>query len=275
MKFDPVMSIWICIVIGGCAGAILAVIRDRRIEQVGEYVLDQLSQIYFCSYSVRDIFLLRFIQRYSKYLDYGFCGPTAGVAMLALKSNSTARYVYAYVDDRTYRHCWVEFCYHGTWYVIDACWIWPFLCPRRKYYRSLKPEIIKTCSYEEFWQWPISHQFYEKMRHPETSWLLWELMQTYNFSSVNPEVLFPPNIAERNMQEETGRYPNPCMYIEMPKIIFSRRIVHEMMQRPSRDRPTAHRIRAVQHVQRQAQLSYAEYNRLITSAFGEQTPATT
>lgn len=107
-----------------CGGLLVCLFKQNRrlqLELMTQYAFEQLSQVYFCSYSLLDVYLLRFFPRYREFVDWGFCAPVAAMSMLALKNHPTAHYVYARAGKDRYRHCWVEFRYSGTWYVIDAC----------------------------------------------------------------------------------------------------------------------------------------------------------
>lgn len=150
----------------------------------------------------------------------------------------------------------MEFRFRKTWYVLDPCWIDPFIVPRSMFYRKYRPKIIKVCKHTEFWSYPVSEQFYEKMQHPETSWLLAELMLMYNFGEEDQNRLFHPEITTYSpLDADSGRYLHPWLFYYHPDIIFSRRLMHEMMQKPNRTRPTAHRIRAVKWYQRQVKIA--------------------
>lgn len=240
---------------------LLKALREWHINRMAKYLFKQLSQVYFCSYTLLDVYLLRFFPRYREFVDWGFCGPIAGMSMLALRHNRTARYVYARAGKENYEHCWAEFRYLGVWYVVDVCWQDPFVRPRRQYYKAWKPKILKVCDYETFWSYPISQQFYEKMQKPESSWLLCELMYTYNFEKEETERLFNPEIETINLSEDIGYYLNPYLFYDCPEIIFSRRVMHEMMQRPQRRRPTAHCIRKVLRHQRHVRAAFERYER--------------
>lgn len=61
-------------------------------------IFSSLKRLYFCSYSLYDVYLMNFFKRYRKFVDWGFCAPVAGMSMLALKDNPTARYVYAHAS---------------------------------------------------------------------------------------------------------------------------------------------------------------------------------
>ncbi len=248
-----------------CGGLLVCLFKQNhrlQLELMAQYAFEQLSQVYFCSYSLLDVYLLRFFPRYREFVDWGFCAPTAAMSMLALKNHPTARYVYARAGKERYRHCWVEFRYPGTWYVIDDCWCYPFIVPRRTYYRKNKPQIIATRTHKQFWDYPISHQFYEKMQKPETSWLLCELMHTYGFFiSDDSERLFDSEIETATLSDDAGNHLDLWLLYKYPQIIFSRRIMHEMMQRPKRKRPTAHRIRKVQRYQRRVKAAYEQFIR--------------
>lgn len=238
----------VIIVIGSAIGELLVDITDkRRNEQLVEYLMKEFGRVYFCSYSLWDVFLHQFFPRYRKFVDRGFCAPIAAMAMLALRNNPTARCVYAIASDKRFEHCWCEFRYRGIWYVVDVCWYYPFVLPRNAYYRRNKPRIIKIWHYREFWSWAASWQLYREMLHPETSWLFTELacFYGYGYYTERERFLFHPNIAETTFDDSVGSQINPYVFMKFPDVIFSRRIMHEMMRKPTRKRPPAHLVRRV------------------------------
>lgn len=233
-----------------------------RLEHTAEYLLTQLAQIHFCGYKLSDVYLLKFFPRYRGFVDWGFCAPTAAMSMLALKNNKTARYVYALAGDDHCEHCWVEFRHGGGWYVVDVCWIYPFVLNRSSYYRKVKPEFLQICDYETFWSYPISSQFYEKMQDSSTSWLFCELIFAYSFGNYRKSRrLFDPEIETHALDKSSGKFLHPWLFYAYPEIVFSRRVMHEMMQRPSRKRPTKHRIRKVLEYQKEVKSAYEKYFR--------------
>lgn len=231
-------------------------IAKHRATKLTHYLMGEMSQIYFCGYRVWELYVMRFFPRYRKFVDFGFCGPLAALSMMALKRNPTARYVYARAGDDRYEHCWCEFRYRGIWYVIDVCWYYPFAVRRRDYYRENSPEILETCDYDRFWAWLVSQQLHEKMSRPETSWLISEMFYLYNFGESHK--LFAPDIDEFNLDDTVGRHINPYLIVVYPEIIFSRRIVHEMMRKPTRERPSAHLVRFTQNRGRKLRRAWAE-----------------
>lgn len=229
-------------------------LRNRSLdcEAIG-YALSQLEKIYFCGYDLKTIHLTQFFPRYRKAVDWGFCAPVAGLSMIALHDNHTARFVCAVAGEKRIRHCWVEFQYHKRWYVIDPCWCWPFFIPKRKYYRDNNPKILQACGYDEFWQYGVTQQFYEKLQNPHTSWLIWELMSVYTLYYDDHPSIFCNDIASVKLEPQHGEHISYGLFYYYPEIIFSRRIMHQMMQRPKRTRPKAHTMRQVRYYQKQVQ----------------------
>lgn len=250
-----ITGIIIGLVIGRAAAE--ATIRHRA-ERLTRYLMSELGKCYFCGYDLWQLYVLRFFPRYREFVDWGFCGPVAALSMMALRDNPTARYVYALAGPERYEHCWCEFRYCGIWYVLDVCWYYPFVVPRRLYYRRNRPEILQVCEHQQFWDLLVSRQIRDKMAHPETSWLISEFVYLYNFSTVRGGPLFAPDIDEYDLDDTVGRHINPYLIVVYPEIIFSRRIIYEMMQRSTRKRPPAHLVRFVRSRSRKLRQAWAE-----------------
>ncbi len=227
--------------------------NKTRGYEAAEYLFSQLEKIYFCGYDLKTIHLTQFFPRYRKAVDWGFCAPVAGLSMIALHDNHTARFVCALAGKKRTEHCWVEFQHDKQWYIIDPCWHWPFLVPKRRYYRENQPKILQACGYDEFWQYGVTQQFYEKLQNPHTSWLIWELMSVYTLYCDDHPSIFCKDIAELTLEPQNGEHINFGLFYYYPEIVFSRRIMHQMMQRSARTRPKAHTMRQVQYYQKQVQ----------------------
>ncbi len=227
------------------------------------YLMTQLEKLYFCGYLMTEVYCKHLLQRLGHFCDFGLCAPSTGMTMLALKSNRTARYVRADIDEEgeKYQHCWAEFRYCGIWWVVDPCWLEAFLQPRRWYYQTFKPKIICTKGHKEFWSYPISEQFYEKMQHPESSWLLGELIQAYGFGAEDDDKLFDPEIEKIILGEQNGYHLSPLIHYYYPKLLISRRVVHELMLRPERKHLKMHRVRCVRRYHRIVKQAYENWLR--------------
>lgn len=114
-------------------------------------------------------------------------------------------------------------------------------------------EKIYFCGYDEFWQYGVTQQFYEKLQNPHTSWLIWELMSVYTLYCDDHPSIFCKDIAELTLEPQNGEHINFGLFYYYPEIVFPRRIMHQMMQRPARTRPKAHTMRQVQYYQKQVQ----------------------
>lgn len=240
-----ILGVVLAMAIGLALGMLLARVADRcRVHRLVKYLVRELNKVYFCSYSLWEVFSHSFFPRYRKFVDWGLCAPVAAMSMIALKDNPTARCVYALANEERKGHCWCEFRYCGIWYVIDTCWHEPFILTRQDHYREHKPQIVKIWSHQEFWQWNASQQIHQKMSHPESSWLLAELAYFYGYGyGKEKRFLFHPDIAEVKFDDQIGYRINPYLFIGFPKAVFSRRIMHEMMRKPTRKRPSAHLVR--------------------------------
>lgn len=258
--FDVLIGGPVSLVVGMIVGTIIsAYIFDSK--AVERYLAKRMGQLYFCNYTLHDVYAAKFFNRYHEFTDWGFCCPVAGINMLALKGNRTARFVLAMAGEEPCWHCWVEFRYRGIWYAIDPCWYYALPVMRRVHDLKTKPKIIEVCDYERFWSYAISQQLYEKMQHADTSWLIAELMSVFRVRGETPENLFPEEIEQLRLDAGQGEHIHTWLFLELPEIVFSRRIMHEFMQKPTRKRPSAHRIRTARRIQKIAKQRYDEYVR--------------
>ena len=99
------------------------------------------------------------------------------------------------------------------------------------------------------------------MLEPQTSWLLTELMYIYCPNHDDEEGIFDSEIKTAKLPDEVGKHLNVYVFVHQPEIVFSRRIMHQMMQKPTRRRPSAHYIRVFRKAQHQIQQQYQEYMR--------------
>lgn len=237
----------------------------RKAEQrisANNYIAQEFGKTYFCGYDLWTIHLYEFFPRLRKSVDFGFCALVAATSMLALKNNPTARLVFAYAGKNRFFHVWVEFKYQRHWYVIDPCWYYPFVQPRNDWNRMEKAEVLRQVDYEEFWKYSISGQFYAKMSHPETSWLIYEIMQAYGFTRNEDgtiQAILNPWVDEMVLEEKDGKHISLQLFYRYPEIVFSRRIMHQMMQRPQCQRLHAHTVRKVKRMQKLVRSNFLQW----------------
>lgn len=152
----------------------------------------------------------------------------------------------------------MEFRHFGVWWVVDPTWQHPCLCLRSEIYHEYRPQILHVCKHHEFWSYPISSQFEEKLKKPDTSHLFYELQHVYSHYRGSP-TQFHPHIAKKKLDPEAGRYLNFKMYLAYPQVILSDRIFRQFMTKPSRTRPKARSIRKVKSCQKILQREYAQW----------------
>ncbi len=236
-----ISAIIICVVL-----AILFKIRNGYTHELSERLMSQMHRTYFCGYPTSEVYLDDFFQRYQSFVGHGFCWAVAALTMLCLRHEPTARIVDAFVRDKrgqVYAHAWVEFRYHGMWWIVDPCWCTPFMVPRWRSLRLRHVEIRDICTYERFWNYPISREFYAKLRNPETSYLFREIWIIYSHYDSRSES-FHPQISDLRLNHGVGTAQdyeqNPFQAKDIP---FSKQIMDEYMRKPPRLRPKARSIR--------------------------------
>lgn len=215
----------------------------------------QLCSTYFCGFSVMEICAQNFFARYGDFVGHGLCYTASALAMLTLKANRTARMVeMTYTDKEGRKNChhrWVEVRFHHVWWVLDLAWTTCGVCLRQQHRREVIEgltdcRITRICRYEEFWSYPMSHQLYDKLRKPETSWLLVEILLAYSRCGDGAEAFFNQTRLANELQCD-GTVDSPHMYLEAPfddeNFLISRRIVCELMARSKRTQPKTHTIR--------------------------------
>lgn len=179
-----VMAVAIGILMGTVMSMSMMYLRGRRIYdelESGNY------NHYFCGYSLADMISADFFSRFSSLNQEGFCYTYSAVIMLTLRKFKHTRVVRGRIDLPAYRsnHSWTEIRIRGQWWVIDLV-NYPIVdsrpinfMPRRFYYQHMRPKILVTYRYKEFWGDPLAVQFYECLREPETSGILLEIYHHY------------------------------------------------------------------------------------------------
>lgn len=227
----------------------------------------QLHQSYLCGYPLDIVFVRDFFRRYGKFNGRGLCYMAAATAMLALKNNRTARLVEcSYTDDEhpDKRHRWVEFRFGGVWWVLDPAWTTTGLKLRRIYQDDLKERlksirIIRICDHQQFWSYTVSQQLHEKMQQPETSWLTNELFETYSrHTSETRDEMFHPDITKLTVSETAGSQNSANWALSGVSLMMTPRIMRELMERPTRMRPTLHTLRRAKSVRRKLRYAYIQ-----------------
>lgn len=103
------------------------------------------------------------------------CFELSVVAMMLLRTNETARYVYGVdrdIFDDVVEHAWVEFEYAGRDYICDLAWK-NGIMDAIEYCREYpEREVRWVVSYEEFWELELPHKLYRRMLGPESSYVL-------------------------------------------------------------------------------------------------------
>ena len=244
------------------------------LEPLVRPIAEQLHHSYFSGYPMDQVCASNFFHRFGEFTGHGLCYAAAATAMLALRDNHTARLVeVAYTDgkivdgEQAHHHRWVEFRRGGIWWVLDPAWLAAGLELRRIYRRDLKAKlkdfrIVRTCSYEQFWSYPISEAIYTKMQRPKTSWLMQEIYEAYNrYTDDTHDEMFHPDIQDLDVKELTGTRRSPSWalgYSFDDQLLLTPRIVCELMARPTRLQPKAHTVRRAQSARRKMRYSYIQ-----------------
>lgn len=246
-----------CIPIGALLGYLACklaeLIKAKYYSSFCRFLAQRLNRIYLYGIPVFRLYSDQFFPRYRYTFDYGFCYSIAALTMMTLRGVTSSRIVLAdAVDCRgdTFEHEWVEFRYGGIWWVIDPTWCEPFFVRRSALYKKRQPKIKKVCEHDEFWAYPLSPQFEEKLQNPATSFLFFELYVYYSHYDGRPE-MFHPRLADMDELPWHGRYTSSWAFACFPdEILFSKPIVHDFMAKPTRLRPKAKHIRYARKLRR-------------------------
>lgn len=164
------------IAVGATILAVVLVSRCHRYFAM-QYLKEEGRKLYFCGHDLEQIIEKRLLPHLETYLKSDISRLNAILIMLALHDNTTARIgYYEYTNKgQTYCHAWAEFRYMRRWYVFDPSWCESDgLLTRGEFGRGNTHET-EVASYEEFWQQPLSEQFYRKIQHISTSHLFYEM----------------------------------------------------------------------------------------------------
>lgn len=232
---------------------------EENISAVATYLASHTVNLYFHEYQLCEILLSNFLSRFSRFTNYGLCYMVSGMMMLAFQDNPTTRIVRAFCDDDRRRHSWMEFCFNDVWYVIDPLWWSSCLVYQSKYYEATRPEIYCICDHSEFWSYPISSQFAEKMRAPATSHLFYELLDAYSWYP-DCDCPFHPEIKTKRLDDDDGRHTVSIkLFIEYPEITFSQEICNELMRDKRRLSPNWYTVRKVHCLRETVLRDYRRY----------------
>lgn len=212
------------------------------------YVRKYTRQVYFYGFPLLEILDKGFIPRFRTVLECGLCFEVSALMMLTFHNNRTARIVRAKIWDDSEQiwieHSWLELRYHGIWFLIDPCWQFPYAIFKKDFYEIVQMKNRRVCGRDEFMSYSISQQFAKKLRDPETSCLLAELMFTYRPHTKDAVEMFDPRIKERRLSSFNGRIVCPVQAVYAPKILcISRGIVKDYMDKEKRLRPKAKTLR--------------------------------
>ena len=198
-------------------------------------------ELYLCGRSIRKVFENQFFESLNHYAKCGFCYGLSTLAMLMLKDDPTSRIVQGWAKglrvNETFRHCWVEIKRDGKWYVIDLGWFpWDLQpIPKEWYYDPFlaKAKSVWTCHHHEFWQRFLPNILFDKCSHPQTSWVLPQIIWSF----------IPPN-DHANHKAGYGFKAQDIKYIRSPKVgrvmipqafrlnegVVDTRVIKELMQ---------------------------------------------
>lgn len=161
----------------------------KREESFAALLSPRLSKFYFYGYSLEEIYRQQFFTRYRKFVDHGFCYAVAAINMIALHDIPSCRLVYGTEQENSeiYEHACIEFYHRRTWWVMDPLWLSPGLVmSRRTYYRGHEHKNLHVYTHDDFWSYAVTHQLKEKLQHPETSFLLFEIWDCSAYMLENP-----------------------------------------------------------------------------------------
>ncbi len=233
--------------------------NEENTTAVAAYLARRTVNLYFHEHQLCAVLLNKFFSRFGRFTNYGFCYMVSGMMMLAFRDNPTARIVRAFCGDDRRRHSWLEFCFNDVWYVIDPLWWSSCLAYQSKYYAAIQPEIYYICDHSEFWSYPISAQFEEKMRDPATSHLFYELLDTYSWYS-DCDCPFHPEIKAKQLSDDDGHHTVSIrLFIEYPGIIFSQEICNELMRDKRRLSPNWYTVRKARCLRETTLRDYKQY----------------
>lgn len=137
-------------------------------------------ELYLCGQPIKKVFEHQFFESLNHYTLCGFCYGLSTITMLMLKDDPTSKIVQGLArsarEREDLRHCWVEIERNGEKYVIDFGWFPWYLqpIPLEWYYdpRIVEAKPLWTCYNREFWQRHLTKILFEKCSHPQTSWVL-------------------------------------------------------------------------------------------------------
>lgn len=122
--------------------------------------------------------------RLGEYVGFGFCYEATALNMLTYKDFKT-RMVFgdcmANGRDGSYQsmeHCWMEVKFHGAWWVIDSAWLQGGAepCLRNLFYKAYEVRVKRVISNRQFWNLTFSQELYSRIQHPETSYVMYDLI---------------------------------------------------------------------------------------------------
>ena len=162
--------------------------------------LDEMDDLYFCGIGFLDYLAVNGLFRFQQWLGFGLCSEMSVLSMLLLKHIQTTKLCQGtYYDldgSKKDFHCWVEFSLEGHEYVADFTWnnlglTWiaskdDEYDPDTIYIRESEDTIhLKdggklvvdwSISHDEFWEYELSKQLYEKMQAAKTSYVFNDLV---------------------------------------------------------------------------------------------------
>lgn len=141
-------------------------------------VVKGAEKMYLDGIRLIDIIDCQLLNELGYYRGYGFCYEAAALGMFILKNNPTARLVIgtAVYDHRLGKRCdhaWVEFEVGNEHFVFDQTWFPDDYCiPRIVHVDVSKSIVLFTCSFDQFWEYETSQNFYKLCHVRKTSYIL-------------------------------------------------------------------------------------------------------
>ena len=143
---------------------------DSSLDQAFRQCYRAVTHLYLDGIWLPHILEQELLDQLGGELAYGQCYEAAALAMLALRSNQSARLVYGTAiystkSGKRCDHAWVEFFVQGVPLVIDWAWFPGELCfPRVIYQYERQVQPIRVMPYAEFWSGQVARRLHAVMQ---------------------------------------------------------------------------------------------------------------
>ena len=236
-------------------------------------ILDEISSngesMYLCGYPAWKFFESNFFSRLGHgYIGHGLCYEASALVMMLLRNSFQTQLVFGrcYSDhaDKMVDHAWVEVKYLGIWWVIDSVWYaLPIPTPRLVYRFTNAAIYDRVIPNKELWSKGVSRIFYEKLKNPETSYLLHNLV-FFRRATEEDKGRAMMVMEQWEPFDDDFKEMGSRDYVTVPDA-FSRtklvtlRVINEYMADQTRMQPKKHTVRKAQWLMRQIEKARKEY----------------